>query len=139
VVTITPINSMLDRMVTLSRAMDQAFVNGTTPDSLGKAAAQPAFVPERDWGTFTRSLRVPQHVAGDKISATFDAGVPTVRIPKTEAAKPRKITVTTVPVATVPVATVPVATVPVATVPVATVPAVTAPAATAPAPKQVEG
>lgn len=150
-VTITPINSMLDRMVTLSRAMDQAFVNGSAPDSVGKAAAQPAFVPdldaweteseyvvqldlpgvsgetvdinferntltirgerarsiraaekgetrvffaERDWGTFTRSLRFPQHVAGDHISATFDAGVLTVRIPKTEAAKPRKIPVT---------------------------------------------
>lgn len=146
-VTITPLNTMLDRMVTLSRAMDQAFVNGS-PDPVGKTAAQPAWVPEldaweteseyvvqldlpgvkteavdigfekntltirgerergirapekgelrvffaeRDWGSFTRSLRFPQHVAGDNIAATFDAGVLTVRIPKTEAAKPRKI------------------------------------------------
>jgi len=146
-VTITPLNTMLDRMVTLSRAMDQAFVNGA-PDALGKAAAQPAWVPEldawetetdyvvqldlpgvraesvdinferntltvrgerergirapekgelrvffaeRDWGTFTRSLRFPQHVAGDNISAEFTDGVLTVRVPKTEAAKPRKI------------------------------------------------
>ncbi len=150
-VTMTPLNTMLDRMVTLSRAMDQAFVNGA-PEPLGKTAAQPAWVPEldawetegeyvvqldlpgvnpaqveinfekntlsirgarergivapekgelrvffaeRDWGTFTRSLRFPQHVAGDNISATFDAGVLTVRIPKTEAAKPRKIQITT--------------------------------------------
>lgn len=150
-VTMTPLNTMLDRMVTLSRAMDQAWVNGA-PETLGKTAAQPAWVPaldaweteaeyvvqldlpgvnpekveinfekntlsirgerergivapdkgelrvffaERDWGTFTRSLRFPQHVAGENITATFDAGVLTVRIPKTEAAKPRKIQITT--------------------------------------------
>lgn len=146
-VTMTPLNTMLDRMVTLSRAMDQAFVNGT-PDTLGKTAAQPAWIPEldaweteneyvvtldlpgvraeqveitferntltvrgereraisapekgelrvffaeRDWGNFTRSLRFPQHVAGDNIAASFDHGVLTVRVPKSEAAKPRKI------------------------------------------------
>lgn len=150
-VTMTPLNTMLDRMVTLSRAMDQAWVNGA-PETLGKTAAQPMWVPEldaweteaeyvvqldlpgvnpekvdinfekntlsirgdrdrgivapekgelrvffaeRDWGSFTRSLRFPQHVAGDNITATFDAGVLTVRIPKTEAAKPRKIQITT--------------------------------------------
>ncbi|MBK9976831.1 MAG: Hsp20/alpha crystallin family protein [Gemmatimonadetes bacterium] len=53
------------------------------------------FFAERDWGTFTRSLRFPQHVAGDNISATFDAGVLTIRIPKSEAAKPRKIQIRT--------------------------------------------
>lgn len=146
-VTLTPLNTMLDRMVTLSRAMDQAFVNGA-PDTLGQTPAQPAFVPEldawetdgeyvvqldlpgvkpdhveinferntlsirgqrdrgfvapekgelrvffaeRDWGTFTRSLRFPQHVAGDNIAASFDAGVLTIRVPKLEAAKPRRI------------------------------------------------
>jgi len=150
-VTITPLNTMLDRMVTLSRAMDQAFVNGAT-DTLGKTAAQPAWIPEldaweteqeyvvqldlpgvkadavdigfekntltirgervrginapekgelrvffaeRDWGSFTRSLRFPQHVAGDNITASFDGGVLTIRIPKTEAAKPRKIQIST--------------------------------------------
>lgn len=145
-VTITPLNTMLDRMVTLSRAMDQAFVNGST-ETL-KPTAQPTFVPEldaweteheyvvqldlpgvkteavdigferntltirgerergisapekgelrvffaeRDWGSFTRSLRFPQHVSGENITASFEAGVLTVRIPKSEAAKPRKI------------------------------------------------
>lgn len=150
-VTMTPLNTMLDRMVTLSQAMDQALVNGA-PEVLGKTAAQPSWVPEldaweteaeyvvqldlpgvnpekvdinfekntlsirgerergivapekgelrvffaeRDWGTFTRSLRFPQHVAGENITATFDAGVLTIRIPKTEAAKPRKIQIKT--------------------------------------------
>lgn len=149
-VTITPLNTMLDRMVTLSRAMDQALVNGST-ETL-KPAAQPAWVPEldaweteheyvvqldlpgvkteavdigferntltirgerergikapekgelrvffaeRDWGNFTRSLRFPQHVSGENITAAFNEGVLTVRIPKSEAAKPRKIQIST--------------------------------------------
>ena len=149
-VTITPLNTMLDRMVTLSRAMDQAFVNGT-PDSLGKNSAQPAWVPEldawetetsyvvqldlpgvtaenvdidferntltikgtrsrtiqtpekgelrvffaeRDWGNFTRSLRFPQYIVGENIEATCANGVLTVTVPKSEAAKPRKIQIT---------------------------------------------
>ena len=150
-VTITPLNTMLDRMVTLSRAMDQTFANGT-PDVLGRNSAQPAWVPEldawetesayvvqldlpgvdaehvdidferntltikgtrprtiqapdkgelrvffaeRDWGTFTRSLRFPQHIVGESISATFADGVLTVTVPKSELAKPRKIAITT--------------------------------------------
>jgi len=149
-VTITPLNTMLDRMVTLSRAMDQAFVNGST-DALGTTATQPAWVPEldaweseneyvvtldlpgvgaeqveinferntltvrgeraraisapekgelrvffaeRDWGSFARSLRFPQHVSGENITASFDQGVLTIRVPKSEAAKPRKIEIT---------------------------------------------
>ena len=150
-VTITPLNTMLDRMVTLSRAMDQTFANGS-PDSMGKNSAQPAWVPEldawetesayivqldlpgvnaenvdidferstltikgtrartiqapekgelrvffaeRDWGTFTRSLRFPQHIVGENISATCSDGVLTVTIPKSELAKPRKIAIST--------------------------------------------
>jgi HSP20 family protein len=150
-VTMTPLNTMLDRMVTLSRAMDQAFVNGSA-DTLGKTATQPAWIPEldawetegeyvvtldlpgvraeqveisferntltvrgereraisapekgelrvffaeREWGSFVRSLRFPQHVAGDNIVANFDQGVLTIRVPKTEAAKPRKIEIAT--------------------------------------------
>jgi len=150
-VTLTPLNTMLDRMVTLSRAMDQAFVNGA-PDPVSQNTTQPAWVPEldaweteaayvvqfdlpgvnaeqveinferntltvrgardrgiqapekgelrvffaeRNWGPFSRSLRFPQHVAGDGITAHFENGLLTVKIPKTEAAKPRKIEVTT--------------------------------------------
>ena len=151
-VTITPLNTMLDRMVTLSRAMDHAFVTGSNgaTDVLGNPAATPAWVPsldawetehayiiqldlpgvsaeqvdvnferntltvrgsrnrtiqapekgeqrvffaERDWGSFTRSLRFPQHVVGDHIDASFSDGVLTVTIPKAEAAKPHKIVI----------------------------------------------
>jgi HSP20 family protein len=149
-VTITPLNSMLDRMTTLSRAMDQAF--SPTSDALGGGSGQPAWVPsldafeneqayvvqldlpgvtpedvditferntltvrgargrafqsqgngetrvffaEREWGTFSRSLRFPYHIEGEKIEATFVNGVLTLTIPKAEAAKPRKINIAT--------------------------------------------
>jgi HSP20 family protein len=147
-VTITPINAVLDRMVTLGRAMDQAF---TAPVGTN-GSSQPAWVPqldahettnayvvqldlpgvpvadvdvsferntltvrgtrtrsaqapeqgesrvffrERAWGSFTRSLRFPQHVEGTRISASYQDGVLTITIPKGEAAKPRKIEIAT--------------------------------------------
>ena len=48
---------------------------------------------ERAYGHFSRSLGLPQGVRSDEISANFDRGVLEVRVPKTEEARPRKITV----------------------------------------------
>ncbi|GAC1515662.1 MAG: Hsp20/alpha crystallin family protein [Gemmatimonadaceae bacterium] len=48
---------------------------------------------ERVWGPFTRSLRMPEHVDGEKIDAAFANGVLTVSIPKAPSALPRKIEV----------------------------------------------
>jgi len=46
---------------------------------------------ERRYGSFERSLRVPDTVDTDKIAATFKKGVLTVTLPKTaEAQKPVK-------------------------------------------------
>jgi HSP20 family protein len=50
-------------------------------------------VVERTYGAFSRTVRLPAPVAADKIKATFKNGVLTVTLPKTEAAKPRPITV----------------------------------------------
>ncbi|MFN8580454.1 MAG: Hsp20/alpha crystallin family protein [Gemmatimonadaceae bacterium] len=147
-ITTLPINSMLDRMVTLSRAMDEAFhkdaaagnarttywvptldawetenafvvavdLPGVNAESVeinferntltisGAREAQVkapesgelrVFFAERAVGSFTRSLRFPQYVEGDKITAQFDRGVLTITVPKAEAAKPRKIAVGT--------------------------------------------
>jgi HSP20 family protein len=46
---------------------------------------------ERAYGSFSRSLTLPEGVDGDAIAATFDKGVLEVRIPKPEARKPRKL------------------------------------------------
>jgi HSP20 family protein len=49
------------------------------------------FFAERAPGAFSRTLRFPQYVEASRIEATFNNGVLTVTIPKSEAAKPRKI------------------------------------------------
>jgi HSP20 family protein len=48
---------------------------------------------ERGFGTFARSLRLPQTADTERIDASFDRGVLTVAVPKTEQAKPRTIEV----------------------------------------------
>lgn len=49
---------------------------------------------ERYYGKFQRALTLPEPVAADKIKAQYQDGVLTVTLPKTEAAKPKKIDVT---------------------------------------------
>jgi HSP20 family protein len=46
---------------------------------------------ERRYGTFSRQLQLPVRVSGDKIEATFDNGVLTLRMPKADEVKPRQI------------------------------------------------
>jgi HSP20 family protein len=48
---------------------------------------------ERCYGTFQRSFTLPSSVASDKIDASYDNGVLTIRIPKLEEAKPKEIEV----------------------------------------------
>jgi HSP20 family protein len=49
---------------------------------------------ERAYGSFSRSLALPQGVKADEISADFEGGVLQVRVPKADEVKPRKIAVT---------------------------------------------
>jgi HSP20 family protein len=46
---------------------------------------------ERAFGSFSRSLTLPEGVNADGIQASFDSGVLEVRIPKPEQHKPRKV------------------------------------------------
>ena len=46
---------------------------------------------ERRWGTFARSFVLPRDVDADNIQASFEDGVLSVRIPKSEKARRRKI------------------------------------------------
>ena len=48
---------------------------------------------ERPTGTFSRQLFLGESLDTDRIEATYDVGVLTLRIPVAEKAKPRKITV----------------------------------------------
>ncbi len=48
---------------------------------------------ERSYGSFSRSLTLPEGVDADAVKATFDRGVLEVRIPKPEVRKPRKVAI----------------------------------------------
>jgi len=49
---------------------------------------------ERPTGTFTRALQLPCAINSEKVEADMHEGVLTLRLPKAETAKPRKITIT---------------------------------------------
>jgi HSP20 family protein len=48
---------------------------------------------ERRYGRFQRSFTVPPTVRGDQCEANYDNGVLSIRLPKAEEAKPRRISV----------------------------------------------
>ena len=50
---------------------------------------------ERRYGSFSRCVTLPSGVKADKAEATFENGVLTLKIPKTEEAKPKTIKVKT--------------------------------------------
>ena len=46
---------------------------------------------ERRFGSFSRSIALPEGIKADQIKADFTKGVLTVRIPKEESARPKRI------------------------------------------------
>ena len=46
---------------------------------------------ERNYGHFFRSFTLPKAVNGDQITASYQDGVLTIRVPKAEESKPRRI------------------------------------------------
>jgi HSP20 family protein len=53
------------------------------------------YLAERSSGSFSRSLRLPTVVEGDKIEANYKHGVLTITCPKKEEVKPKQITIKT--------------------------------------------
>lgn len=51
-------------------------------------------VDERSYGVFSRQLFLGETLDSDQLSADYDAGVLTLRIPIAEKAKPRKVEIT---------------------------------------------
>jgi HSP20 family protein len=48
---------------------------------------------ERRYGSFSRTLTLPRGINGDNIKASFDNGVLTLHLPKSEEVKPKKINI----------------------------------------------
>ncbi len=65
---------------------------GATLPAKDKAQLR-VFSAERPTGSFSRSVRLPEHVDAEKIGARFAEGVLTVQVPKSVGALPRKIAI----------------------------------------------
>ena len=138
------LNATLDRMLTLNRALDQAFtttwndgrtwvpaidvvekkdaylmyaelpgvdlsqidisfeqnvltIRGTKRPSIDAATDGEVrvYAAERVTGAFERSIRLPEFVDGEQISASFANGVLVVSVPKARAAQARRIEIKT--------------------------------------------
>ena len=74
-------------------------VRGSKPMGfeLGEKTELRVYSAERVVGNFERSVRLPEFVDGDGISAEFNHGVLFLTVPKLPAAQSRKITVKTAP------------------------------------------
>jgi HSP20 family molecular chaperone IbpA len=54
-----------------------------------KKTNKPNNVPERSYGSFSRSFWLPSDADEEHVDASFEDGVLTKRLPKTQARKPR--------------------------------------------------
>ncbi|WP_119842065.1 Hsp20/alpha crystallin family protein [Salinibacter ruber] len=76
--------------LTISYKNDELVISGERESS--RTDENEEFVRvERSFGHFRRAFTLPQTVDADNIEATYDNGVLTIRVPKTEAVKPRQI------------------------------------------------
>ncbi len=62
----------------------------------GKAEELRVYAAERVGGAFERSVRLPEFVDGERISASYRDGLLTVTVPKAQAAQARKIAIETI-------------------------------------------
>ncbi|MCC7195721.1 MAG: Hsp20/alpha crystallin family protein [Gemmatimonadaceae bacterium] len=71
-------------------------ITGTRADTLPAQKERGqlrVFSSERLSGGFSRSIRLPEHVDAEHIEASFSQGVLTLKVPKSKASLPRKITI----------------------------------------------
>ena len=71
-------------------------IQGRTQDEdnqQGKQEGARYHVREQHFGEFLRTIRFPSQIDADKIQASLSNGILTVRVPKAESAKPKRITV----------------------------------------------
>src|SRR5262245_25439050 len=68
-------------------------IQGRTQQEEEKQEDARYHVREQRFGEFLRTVQFPSQVDADKIQASLSNGILTIQVPKTEAAKPRRITV----------------------------------------------
>jgi len=78
--------------VELTVTQDRLNIKGTTK-ALEEKADQKWHRRERGFGSFHRTVELPFNVDGNKVHADYNKGVLTIVLPRSEADKPRKISV----------------------------------------------
>lgn len=74
---------------------DDVLTISAEKSSRAEEREESVFHSERRFGAFRRSVRLPSRVDADRVSAGFEAGILTVRLPRSAEARPRHITVKT--------------------------------------------
>jgi HSP20 family protein len=83
-----------DEDLDISLTGDRLTVSGTREEEQ-RDEGDTYFTYERSFGSFSRSFTLPAGVDADHVSADLNGGVLTLRLPKREAARPKKISVET--------------------------------------------
>ena len=73
--------------------MDEVLTLSGELEPISGAQNMTAVRRERSIGSFEKRVHVPFKVQQDKISASFENGVLTIKMPKAEEAKPKTITI----------------------------------------------
>jgi HSP20 family protein len=68
-------------------------ISGEKTEKREQGAGETYHLSERRWGRFSRSFVLPREVDQERIEASFENGVLTVTIPKSEKARRRKIAI----------------------------------------------
>jgi HSP20 family protein len=74
----------------VSIANNTLTIRGETKEEHEKKDAQ-YHLRERRYGSFSRSITLPAEINADNIEAKYEAGILTLRLPKSEAVKPKRI------------------------------------------------
>jgi HSP20 family protein len=74
----------------VSIANNTLTIRGETKEEQEKKDAQ-YHLRERRYGSFSRSITLPAEINAEEIDAKYDAGILTLRLPKSEAVKPKRI------------------------------------------------
>jgi len=86
------IPGMDSKDIDVSLSEETLFIKGEKKQEAEEKEANYRLI-ERNYGTFARSIRLPAKVQSDKISASYNNGVLTVVLPKSEEAQKREIKV----------------------------------------------
>lgn len=75
--------------------VDRGVLSVTAKREEERTEGEKPFVRERIAGSFTRRVQLGRAAETDKVEASYEDGVLTVRVPLAEAAKPRKVEIST--------------------------------------------